>query len=79
MTPGAAGHVPWCGHVSHIVKIHYFFSTLEDGSDKHKKAVLMIHVCTLIPIVYKNRLFCSFPLPLLIFYLFYDGAVDRLI
>ena len=69
MTPWAGGHVPGCGHVSHIVKMHYFLiiflSTLGDGSDKHKKAVLMI--CTLIPIVFKNRLFCSFPLPLMSF------------
>ena len=28
MTPGAGVFVPWCGHISHIVKMHYFFKYL---------------------------------------------------
>ena len=52
MTPWAGVVVQGRGHKSHIVKMHYFFknfSTFGDGSDKHKKTVLMM--CLLIPIV----------------------------
>ena len=28
MTPGAGVLVLWCGHISHIVKMHYFFKNL---------------------------------------------------
>ena len=54
MTPRAGGLVPGSGHKSHIVKMHYFFkknsfSSLGDGSDKHKKTVMMMFL--LIPIV----------------------------
>ena len=38
-----------CGHISHIVKMHYFFSTLGDGLDKIKKDILQM--CLFIPIV----------------------------
>ena len=75
MTPRAGVLLPGRGHVSHIEKMHYFFKNLllffEDGSDKNKKAVLMM--CTLIPIVltgYIAAFLCHS------FYLFYDGAVD---
>ena len=43
MTPGALGLVSGRGHT-----FKNFFSTLEDGSDKHKKTVLIM--CLLIPI-----------------------------
>ena len=43
MTPGAWGLVSGCGHT-----FKNFFSTLEDGSDKHKKTVFIM--CLLIPL-----------------------------
>ena len=51
--------------------LYSFFSTLGDGSDKHKKDSYDVPIdfyCI-------KRLYCSFPL-LLYFYLYYDGAVD---
>ena len=67
MTPGAGVLVPGCGRKSHISKSTISFksfSTLGNGSDKHKKTVLMI--CLLIPVVLTGYLAAVF-LPLLIF------------
>ena len=62
------------GHISHIVKMHYFFSTLGDGLDKHKKDsfedVPIDSYCI-------NRLHCGIPLALMIF--IYSMMIDMLI
>ena len=50
VTTGAGDLLPGYGQLYHIVNMHYFFIfSLWVGSDKYKKAVLMI--CSLIPIV----------------------------
>ena len=69
MTPRAGVHVLERGHVSYIVKMHNsfkkFFSTLRDGSDKHThtKRFDDVHIDSFCI----NKLYCIFPLPLLIF------------
>ena len=68
MTPGAGVLVLGLGHISYIVKMHYFFKDLllyfwgwfrqtqKDGFGE-------VHVDSYCI----NRLYCSFPLPFLIF------------
>ena len=72
MIPGIGGLVPGCGHKSHVlvVKMHYFFKYLLlnlGGQFRQTQIdsfddVPVDSYCTCI-----NRLYCSFPLPLLIF------------
>ena len=69
--PGAGSLVPRCGHLSHIVKMHYFFkiffSTFEDNlrqtqkdsfDDVHQQVIMQLSSV------------------IVDFYLFYAGATD---
>ena len=65
MTLGAGVLVQGCGHLSCIVKMHYFFESLLWGwlRQTQKDSFNDVHINSYCI----NRLYCSFPLPLLIF------------
>ena len=68
MTRGAGVIVLWLGHLSHIVKMHYFFKTLLlffGGWFKQiqKDSFDDVHIDSYCI----NKSYCSFPLALLIF------------